>query len=843
MKTKFLALSLFLACASHAATTINVSNNVTVSGIRRFGISGISHYYYDRLLLKNLVWHNAGFEGLVFRSIIRCASGSATGCLDDNPYTQWPSGFWDGGEFEFILGAAKGRTGTIATFATAPRDQVTGSTWTFSSGGVTPAAGDYFIARKYTPGGADMGWNTQVNGGATITTEFNDLPPGTTGRQCIRLSASAQGQLALINSSFGAFAGSNFVVMNGDYRLTFKAKAAGGANNINVTVGRGSNTFTTTNIALTSSWATYTHDFHAGESGSVPVDMVGVNFRASNSSVLLDDVSLVETNVDVTNTTAFRDPVITALRSYNPGALRSHNLDLGSSLEDLTGDPFAHRRHEYSVYATNKATIPYGWYEFLQLCEFLHVDPYLDIPVTFSDAEAANLMEYLGGPISTPYGARRAARGHPAPWTDSFDRIHLEFGNEAWNPTFRGGTFFAADYGARGNDFFGVIRNSPYYSSKFNLILGVQAANPINSRTTHNASANHDMLAIGPYIGTRIDDYATNEQLFGGLFAESTWWSSPTGTPFPGPVRTTYDYINATSRPVPLIVYEVNMHTTQGSIPQDVLDSFTPSLGAGLAVVDHMLIMLRDERIRDQFLFSLGGYRFTREDGKTALIWSITRDMGVSDRKRPQFLAAKLANEALGGDMMQTTQSGDNPMWNQPLTNRIALDNIPYIQSFAFADNTRHSVIVFNLHRSNSLQVNFAGTNAPSGAVTIRQLTSANITDTNESAENVAITTQSLSNFDPAQNITLPPYSMTLITTSGTGGLPLAIAKGDVNGNGSVTAFDASVVLQSVVGATALDTRQRCAADYDGNGSVSAFDAASILRCIVGVGCTSSTCN
>jgi hypothetical protein len=374
------------------------------------------------------------------------------------------------------------------------------------------------------------------------------------------------------------------------------------------------------------------------------------------------------------------------------------------------------------------------------------------------------MMEWLGGAATTPYGARRAARGHPAPWTNSFQRIHLEYANESWNPIYRGATMFAVDYGLRGNEVFGIVRQSPYYSSKFNLILGVQAANPYNSRTTHNASANHDMLAIAPYMATRIDDWTTNEQLFGGLFAEASFWSiDPMG-----PVKQTYDFINGTSRPVPLIVYEVNLHTTQGSISQSVLDTFTPSIGAGLSVADHMLNMLREEKVRDQALFALAGYQYLRDDGKTVLIWGVTRDMGVTDRKRPQYLALKLANEAVGGDLVQTIQSGDDPHWDQPLTNRIAMNNVAYIQSFAFVNGNRKTLILFNLHRTAELQVTFTGTNAPSGPVTMRQMAANAITDTNENAENIIIQTTSFPSFNPAQLLTLPPFSMTVLISGDT---------------------------------------------------------------------------
>ena len=124
--------------------------------------------------------------------------------------------------------------------------------------------------------------------------------------------------------------------------------------------------------------------------------------------------------------------------------------------------------------------------------------------------------------------------------------------------------------------------------------------------------------------------------------------------------------------------------------------------------------------------------------------------------------------------------------------------------------------------------------------MTIKRLTSANITDSNENGETVVVTTQTATNFDPAATMTLPPFSMTVllqdVTQSG------ALRKGDVNANGSVTAFDASMALQAVVGSTTLSPQQQCAADYNGNGAVTAFDASLILQCVVGSTCSSGTC-
>jgi len=50
------------------------------------------------------------------------------------------------------------------------------------------------------------------------------------------------------------------------------------------------------------------------------------------------------------------------------------------------------------------------------------------------------------------------------------------------------------------------------------------------------------------------------------------------------------------------------------------------------------------------------------------------------------------------------------------------------------------------------------------------------------------------------------------------------------------------MALQAVVGSTTLNERQQCAADYNGNGAVTAFDASLILQCAVGANCSTVNC-
>jgi len=102
-----------------------------------------------------------------------------------------------------------------------------------------------------------------------------------------------------------------------------------------------------------------------------------------------------------------------------------------------------------------------GLMEFLLWCEDLHMEPVLgvfagnalqgefvkpgaDLQPYVQDA--LDEIEYITGNASTPWGARRAKAGHPAP----FHLTYVEIGNEDWNP--------ASNYDARFTQFYDAIR-------------------------------------------------------------------------------------------------------------------------------------------------------------------------------------------------------------------------------------------------------------------------------------------------------------------------------------------------------------------------------------------------
>ena len=461
--------------------------------------------------------------------------------------------------------------------------------------------------------------------------------------------------------------------------------------------------------------------------------------------------------------------MIATLQTLNPGVLRFWAGQLGDTLDNLIAPQYARQRAGYSAFFTSQDDISFGLQEFLQLCESVGAEPWFVVPSTFSTTDASHLIEYLAGSSSTPYGSKRAANGHANPWISSFAKIHLEFGNEAWNGAFKGGSIeYSAPYGQRAQTIFGAMRKNPAFRhSSFDLVLGGQAVSAGRNQDIQNNCNNNDSFAVAPYLMNTVDSFANNEALFGSTFAEPEAFLSHEGAAegvSGGLMALNQQAIQASSHPVPLVLYEMNLSTLAGTITQGALNSYVSSLGAGLAVADAMLQQMR-QGIITQNLWNLTQYNFVRSDRSTAYLWGAVVDMGVTNQRRPQFLALQLANQAIGSNaaMLQTVHSGADPTWNQPLVNTVQLAGAHYLQSFAFSNGSHNSLVIFNLHRTDILPVTFSGANAPSGSVQMEQLKSEHPTDTNEVSAKVNITSTTLKSFDSRSALSLPPFSMTVL--------------------------------------------------------------------------------
>ncbi len=741
--------------SSAGVTHFRVTNQVVLSNVTRLGINlGEQTYYDSGQMTKNLLYRNPGFEGMEYRSILHCLVGGAGTCIDSRHVFQWPAGFWDSARYEVLDGSASGQRGTVTT--SSPSSDGNGGGYRLSLDGRAPiGAGDWLAVSKGFPGDPTSGWWPSIQGGAHLEAERKDLSPLTAGRQALRIEAGSPGQSAEIKSYFDSTEGRSFLRLKGAYRLSFRAKSLTGAQVIHLHVKRIANptrVYLDRDIPITRVWGDYHADFNADEEAAIPAP-VEAGFSVNNESLLLDDVDLEQTSGKPSNGTAFRDEVVDALKEVHPGVIRlmSSHSELGSTIDNLLKLPMARQRSGFSTWSSSMEDIPVGIPEFLELCSEVGAEPWIVAPTAMSRDEARELAEYLSGSASTAGGAIRAAQGRRDPWTRTFRTIHIELGNETWNGIFQGETIEdPAAYGRRANQVFGAFRAAAGSEApQFDLVVGAFTVVPDRNSSLLTAASQADSLAIAPYLMHSLTNWKSDDDLYGPLLAQPEQMSRD------GVVRAAH----ASARGRQLAVYEVNLHTTEGTAPADVLDRFTPSAAAGIAVTGHMLRMMRDQGIRDEMLFSFPQFDFKRGDGTPVRLWGSVVEMG--GRWRPQLITEALANRAMRGDMVRVEVSGENPTRDQPPGNDgVQLKGVHELDAYAFHQGNRYGLILFNygLHTAREVSLEAPGISSRSSEKVLRLMHSGP-GSSNEIANQVTVKEEGIT----GSNLSLPPCSMTVL--------------------------------------------------------------------------------
>lgn len=757
--------------ASTGVTEIVVGDQAVQTDVKRFGINlGGQNFYDSGQLLKNLLGNNPGFEGETWQTILRCAGVSETTCTDGNQWNQWPKDFLKDATFQVISGPAAGTVGTVLE-STAANSALTDSGVGIRFAPLKRALeiDNFVIVRKAMPGNPQAGWWTSSWGGGNFSAETKDLSPRTVGKQAIRLSAPRPEMGATLSGYFDSLKGRSFVQLHGRYRLQFRAKGVLGDKKIQVTVDRqvegAPESMLKKDVQLTDGWNEYSLEFTANETGA-SVGTVAVSFMVKGAEVLMDDVSLEKAEHDPGNPTVYRDEVVAALKELKPGILRYQDGgELGSSIDNLLAAPGAAQRAGWSHGGKEQGAVPVGLPEFLELCKVVGAEPWFTLPAATSPLEMKSLVEFLGGPVSTPYGAKRAARGQREPWTTVFPKIHLELGNEMWNGTTFAGAAIADPviYGLRAKDVFLAARSAPSYQpAKFDLVIGSFVLIPDWTKKELAASGGYDTASVAGYLYSELNDASTDEAVFGPMFAEPEMMDGPKGL-------MAKQLAVAKAAGVKLSIYEENTGTTKGAATQEEVDRTVPSVGAGVALVDHMLLQLRDLGMKDQSVWALGGFSNgfdnpeTHAQESTPLYGTVVDMGGATNRKRPQFLAEALVNGAILPKMVRTEVRGANPVWNQEKSSNaggVELSGAHEVQSFAFTDGKKHSLIVVNLSRKDARPMRFSGVNGPKGNVTVKTLGAAKITDGNEKQELVKVKSAA---YEAGKTWNAPPYSVTVM--------------------------------------------------------------------------------
>lgn len=757
--------ALALACATRIfadATLVQITDEVLHTEVPRMGLNVSGDSVYSSPMMKKRIEEN--FEGTMYRQAHAgelFSDGFATyqGNIHNMRRTGWLD-LYEGAEFTILSGPAKGHRGRITAVQTrpvydAPRATTTKEVPFFvfdrpvEGLSPTPARGEdmdkdiaEFNARnnRYVgllididrtgQGYLSNDGNMRPNRDNPPVLHHDDLDPNTFGQSCILMDGSAQ----LCDLGFD-IAWQRYADANGSYTIRFHAKTSAGNPQLVVrAVGRqlnGRPDLPSETIRLSDQWQEY----------EITMDVSGINeptgpdndprlqlyWEVTGGSILLDDIEAWDTRDQ--NPTAFRDDYIRVLQSLEPGILRQVKVG-GDTVINFIRPRLQSFRTANGVWmkpAEGEGDQgAWGMHEVFDVCNYIGASPWFCLPGTMRLEEIDDLMEYLGAPANVGLGRLRAELGQVEPWTHVLDQIHLEPGNEAWNAfaKFACGGYNGEDYW---QDIFTKIKASPYYRD--NIICHAAGQNFSHSMSERilEATPAADRYAIAPYIAQELNqhDLEVNPTLpdqFRWLFGQGFYDLQVNMQR----QQTVMDRFGTE-----FSIYEINHHMTHGDARPEDANTLVTSICAGLNVQNTMLSYLKDYGMRDMCIFTLSQTQFFARkmgpegsDGGNVRLWGIMlacREDSV--RYRPTGLAFKLTNHFILDELLQTTQSGENPSFTALLSEFNRRQNsyettpleFPGIRSFAFRDGPRRSLILFNLDVENDRQVElrFPGSGGP----------------------------------------------------------------------------------------------------------------------------------
>jgi len=766
--TTGVCLQACFAAGEDKPAVVRLTNQVLVEDCSRFGINlGGDSYYSGSVLRKKRVVEN--FEGSTYR---QAHSGPV---WDERGATTWFSlpeqwrNIFIGSRFVILSGAGQWSSGRLLDIIQVP----------YEHEGTTVMRDMFKFDRPIPPvrGGGVMLEAERLDEGyigphdqywrKNLSPEVGDAPPGSFGRVACRMNASKDDATIRFSTHYHRFG-----ELNGAWKVHFWAKAVSGKPDLKVMPDRGE-------------WGQFAlihpgpkwqkHELRLLVDGVPETIPAGQDMhllwliQANGGEVLIDDVEIWREGDE--NPTDFRDDLVSTLRKYKPGILR--NLQMGgNTLRNTLSPPLEAHAFTSSLShrpgpSNSKNRASYGLHQFYELCRYIGAEPWYSLPGTMSQEEMLQFMEYLGGDINTEFGRLRIAKGQKEPWTEVLPRIHIEFGNEAWNtaPHYKAGGFNGPDYW---RNLISTAKDSPYYRKNIVFHIGGQAGSPNRNKQIVADTPNADRLSVAPYLVHTLnredmDLLDSDDDFFRWAFAWSIRQSlEKTGSMF-------RNHEVAQKNGLDLSIYEINHHTTGGDAPLEPRNKLVTSLGGGLNVINSMLLMLREQHAREQCFFSLAQRGYQAKGIGEVRLWGAVLSMRAGhERYRPTFLSVAAANQVIAGNMVKTEIEGAPPAfeatgvfskWGVIQT----VKNIPSLWTYGFADGRFRGLIVINLdtRASRDLVIKYPGN--PAGPANTWLLTADRIRANNEFEEKepqVTLRGSNINNFASGTRLSIPPHSM-----------------------------------------------------------------------------------
>ncbi|MDF2231635.1 hypothetical protein P2H44_03625 [Albimonas sp. CAU 1670] len=348
--------------------------------------------------------------------------------------------------------------------------------------------------------------------------------------------------------------------------------------------------------------------------------------------------------------------------------------------------------------------------QMLALVDGLGVDPWLTFEPHLSQDEWLGLVEYLAAPADAgPWARKRADQGRAAPWTDAFDRIYIELGNETWNRIYRPWVYETMTDAATGEvyergEVYGLffqhvideMRASPWWQAaglddKVRFVIGgwdINSYGPDAARRAPSA----DLMTVGAYImglDGRQDLPSRTPETFLSVL---NWVTQASLRHTRRQIDLIHEVERETGRKIELGTYEAGpgyvMRVNKKRLSPEawrIQESVMKSQAAGTATLDNFLMRAAaGYRMQTYFHYDTGG------------LWASHANWPEGGHDYPGWRLLRLFNTEATGDMLQvdtlSVPSADLPK----LRHFDAVPDAPLAGVYATRRGDRLSVFVLS---------------------------------------------------------------------------------------------------------------------------------------------------
>ena len=612
----------------------------------------------------------------------------------------------------------------------------------------------------------------QNKGKGTVSLDDSAFAPegGSTTSLRVQFNAAA----AVGQNWYGGQKG--WVQLSPNAKYVFRGWAKGDLPSLNIKAGR----FAAKQITPSAGWTPFEIEFTApgapleGQNGRPPA-IQRLEFEAGGAGTLwLDNLQVFEKGK--TAPFAVFPEHARRLAELKPSFVRvwpmQTNTAWATSLEGALRPPLAapNRLIEQRVEPATGLNL-HGQ---LQMCLDAGANPWIIVSTQYTPAEYATLMEFLGGPESTPGGKMRAQSGRVAPWTSAFSKILIEPGNETWNGMFAPQNFAGRPetYGAWAQMIFDGMSASPHFSDeKFDFVLNGWIADTgprgFGARALANAPSS-DYVGFAPYlggwdVGGQLADDATQNG-FDWLMTHRHLQEDALALG----AKTARELSQNRAKPVAPVLYESGPgYSLPGpGKPVDWNEERRgKSLGVALSYAEQLLLnTLRG--YGPQLFFHYGEGEYWR---------SHTHDW----RPHATWQAMALLNGALGDALRVETL--ETPRADLPATTLVreienrdgtktrrerklkAQPNVPLVQLYAFQKGGKTHLALLSLRAQGTTPVKIALPMAVNGTAKIQSLVGESAMASNIEAQNVNIVTSQRAVSGRELSLDLPPHTLQVI--------------------------------------------------------------------------------